>query len=166
VLERFLPGAAHLQNLHPLIVHFPIAFLYAAALLYLAAFAFRRDALAWGGFWMLAAGIVSAAAAVGTGLYARPGVMLTPEVKDKILEPHMRYMLATSAVAIVLMLWAIVQRPLPLGGRYFFVFGLLVMLALMSKGADLGGMMVYDYNAGGGACPQPIQYAPNGSPAM
>jgi hypothetical protein len=49
--------------------------------------------------------------------------------------------------------------------RYLFLFGLLVMIALMTKGADYGGIMVYDYNGGGGACPQPIQYVPNGAPA-
>jgi hypothetical protein len=31
-------------------------------------------------------------------------------------------------------------------------------LIIMSIGADYGARMVYDYNAGGRACPQPIDY--------
>jgi hypothetical protein len=34
MLETLLPGVRHLQNIHPLVVHFPIAFLTGAALLY------------------------------------------------------------------------------------------------------------------------------------
>jgi hypothetical protein len=36
---------------------------------------------------------------------------------------------------------------------------LLVMVALIVKGADYGGRMVYDYNAGGNACGQPIDFS-------
>ena len=35
----------------------------------------------------------------------------------------------------------------------------LAMAGVMSKGADDGGRMVYDYNAGGSACGQPIEYS-------
>jgi hypothetical protein len=32
------------------------------------------------------------------------------------------------------------------------------MIGVMTVGADFGGRMVYDYNAGGSACRQPIQF--------
>ena len=38
LLAKVVPGVAHLQNVHPLVVHFPAALLPAALLLY---------ALAW-----------------------------------------------------------------------------------------------------------------------
>jgi hypothetical protein len=38
------------------------------------------------------------------------------------------------------------------------------MIALMTKGADYGGIMVYDYNGGGGACSQPIPYVAGRAP--
>ena len=98
-------------------------------------------------------GLLSAAVAVGTGWWSAPGVMLDPSVKENVLEPHRRLMLATSAIAAALTLWAIIKRPMPVSAaRYFFLFGLLVMIALMTKGADYGGIMVYDYNGGGAAC--------------
>jgi len=36
---------------------------------------------------------------------------------------------------------------------------LLVVVLLIAVGADFGGRMVYDYNAGGDACPQPIDFS-------
>jgi hypothetical protein len=32
------------------------------------------------------------------------------------------------------------------------------VMVLIAAGADFGGRMVYDYNAGGAACPQPIDF--------
>jgi uncharacterized membrane protein len=166
VLARFLPGADHLQNPHPLVVHFPIAFLYGAALLYFIAWLARRDRIAWAALWFLVLGLISGVLAAGTGWWSAGGVMLDPAVKQNVLAPHMRLMFATCALAAILTLWAIVKRPMPASAlRYLFLFGLLVMIALMTKGADYGGIMVYDYNGGGAACPQPIQYVPNGAPA-
>jgi uncharacterized membrane protein len=167
VLGHFLPGAAHLQNPHPLVVHFPIAFLYGAALLYFVAWLTRRDSIAWAALWLLVLGLISGGVAVATGWWSAGGVMLDPSVKENVLEPHMRLMFATSAIAALLTLWAIIKRPMPSSAsRYLFLFGLFVMVVLMTKGADYGGMMVYDYNGGGGACPQPIQYKAGGSPAL
>jgi uncharacterized membrane protein len=165
VLARFFPGAGHLQNPHPLVVHFPIAFLYGAALLYFLAWLTRRDSLAWTGLWFLALGLAGALAALATGWWSAGGVMLDPSVKANLLEPHRRLMLATSALAALLTLWAIIRRPMPsTATRFLFLFGLLVMLALLTRGAGYGGIMVYDYNGGGAACPQPIQFVPNGAP--
>jgi len=165
VLARFLPGAQHLQNPHPLVVHFPIAFLYGAVLLYLLAWLVRRDAIARAALWMLVLGAVSAALAAATGWWAAGGVMLDPSVKQHLLQPHMRLMLATSALAALLTIWALIERPMPTSTRrYVFLCVMLVMIVLMTKGADFGGIMVYDYNGGGGACSQPIQYVSNGTP--
>jgi hypothetical protein len=42
--------------------------------------------------------------------------------------------------------------------RYVFLVGLLAVMLLIASGADLGGEMVYGYNAGGTACAQPIDF--------
>jgi hypothetical protein len=49
---------------------------------------------------------------------------------------------------------------LPTGreGRILFILLFLIMLGVMSVGADYGARMVYDYNAGGIACSQPIDF--------
>ena len=158
MLERILPGASHLQNMHPILVHFPIAFLYAAAILYFLASIRASEGLKWTALWMLVLGALGAAAALASGLYAAPGLMVSVSVRHELLRHHKHLMVAASAVTGVLTVWAIAARPMPMRGRYVFLAGLIAVMGLIAAGADLGGEMVYGYNAGGSACPQPIDF--------
>ncbi len=158
MVNSVLPGLGHVQNIHPLIVHFPLAFLTAAVLLYMLVWLVRRDAWAWVPFWLLVLGTLGAGAAVATGLRAEPGVMVARSVRTELLEPHEEFMLATLGLATALTVWAAAARPLPRRGRAVFVLLLVVLAAVMARGADYGGRMVYDYNAGGNACGQPIEF--------
>jgi uncharacterized membrane protein len=154
-----MPGVDHLQNIHPLLVHFPLALLPAAALVYCLAIVGRRDAWAWAGLWMLALGALGAAVSVASGLWAAPGVMIAISVKEHLLNPHRNLMLAVLGISVVLTFWALAARPIPGRGRYAFLAMLVVMVALIAKGADYGGRMVFDYNAAGSACGQPINFS-------
>jgi len=158
VIDRFLPGATHLQNLHPLFVHFPIAFIYGAALLYLLAAMRPSDALKWSALWMLFFGALGAAASLATGLYAAPGLMVSQSVRNQLLAHHKHLMVAASILTGVLAIWALASRPMPTRARVLFMAGLIALMILIAAGADLGGEMVYGYNAGGSACTQPIDY--------
>jgi uncharacterized membrane protein len=158
MLETLLPGVQHLQNIHPLVVHFPIAFLIGAALFYFLGWIFRNNTLATTGFFLLILGTVSAGGAVGTGLYAEEGVMVSHTVREYLLEPHEKFMLVTLGLSIALTIWALVARPFPKKRRLLFLLLFLVLLGVMSIGADYGARMVYDYNAGGSACSQPIEF--------
>jgi uncharacterized membrane protein len=158
VLGRILPGAQHLQNIHPLAVHFPLALLPGAALFYLLAWLADRESLAWTALWLLVLGTASAAIAAATGLYANEGVMLDPTVREQLLNPHKASMLSTLGLSAVVTVWALARRPFPARGRSVFVLLLLVALVVMAHGADYGGRLVYDYNAGGNACGQPIGF--------
>jgi len=153
------PGAQHLENIHPLIVHFPIALLLAAALIYWLGVFARRESWLWSGLWMLVLGALAAVSAIATGLYAAPGVMLAPSVKTALLVSHKRMMIAVAILSATLALWAIAARPMPARGRRVFLAMLVLVVALLAKGADYGGRMVYDYNAGGYACGQPIEFS-------
>jgi len=158
VLGTILPGAQHLQNIHPLVVHCPLVLLPGAALLYALAWLVGRESLAWTALWVLSLGTASAAAAAGTGLYADEGVMVDPTVREQLLDPHKLWMLSTLGLSAALTVWALAGRPFPARGRGAFVLLLLVLLAVMAHGADYGGRLVYDYNAGGNACGQPIEF--------
>lgn len=153
-----LPGAQRLQNIHPLVIHFPIAFLMGAALFYFIAWVFKKDDFAKTGFWVLLLGALSLAVAVGTGLYAEQGVMVHLSVREKLLVPHKNFMIAVAILCLISTLWALIQRPFPKKGRILFLLLLLAMVVTMTIGADFGGRLVYDYNAGGNACPQPIKF--------
>ena len=139
-------------------IHYPVAFLTGAALLYFSAWAARRESWAWTGLWLLGLGTLAAAVAVYTGLRADDGVMIAPSVREHILYYHKRYMLAVFALSVVLSAWALIARPMPLRGRWAFLMLLLVLACLITKGADYGGWAVYGYNAGG-SLPQPIEFS-------
>jgi uncharacterized membrane protein len=158
MLETFLPGVKHLQNIHPLVIHFPIAFLIGAALFYGLARVFGKNSFAVTAFSMLILGVLCAGAALGTGLYAEDGVMVSFSVREHLLDVHETLMLATLVLSIGLAIWAVAARPFPKKGRLFFALLFLALLVLMTVGADYGARMVYDYNAGGTACPQPVEF--------
>ena len=156
MLERILPGASQLQNYHPLLVHFPIAFIYGASLLYFLAWIGASERLQWAALWMLLLGASSAAVALASGFYAATGLMVSQSVRNELLSHHKHLMVAASILTGALTIWALASRPMPTRARYVFLIGLLAVMALIGSGADLGGEMVYSYNAGGSACPQPI----------
>lgn len=158
MLDLLLPGVQHLQNIHPLVIHFPIALLITAALFYGLAWVFRSNRLAFAGFIVLIVGTLSAGAAVGTGLYCQEGVMVSRSVRQHLLNSHEKLMLSTLGLSVVLAIWAAISQPFPKKGRSIFLLILLVLLGIMSVGADYGARMVYDYNAGGNACSQPIEF--------
>lgn len=158
MLETLLPGVQHLQNIHPLVVHFPIAFLTGAALFYILAWILRSNALATTAFAILVLGVLSAGAAVGTGFYAEDGVMISFSVRQHLLEYHEHMMLVTLSLSLGLAVWALIARPFPKKGRPIFLLLFLALLIVMTLGADYGARMVYDYNAGGNACSQPIEF--------
>ncbi len=153
-----MTGVQHLQNVHPLVVHFPLAFLPGAAFFYVLAWLAGRESLAWTALWLLALGTASAAVAVGTGLRADQGVMVDPTVREALLNHHRAWMLGTLGSSGALLVWALAARPFPVRLRGVFVVLLLGVLAVMAHGADFGGRLVYDYNAGGDACGQPIEF--------
>ncbi|MGZ3613873.1 MAG: DUF2231 domain-containing protein, partial [Thermodesulfobacteriota bacterium] len=95
MLETVLPGVQHLQNIHPLIVHFPIAFLVGAALFYFLSWIFRNQTFATTAFLLLTLGTIAAGAGVGTGLYGKEGVMVSRSVRANLLESHEKLMLTT-----------------------------------------------------------------------
>lgn len=157
LFER-MPGEHGLQNIHPLLVHYPIAFLTGSILIYFLALIARRESLEWIGLWMLGLGAIAAAVSVWTGLRAADGVMLAPSVRDHILAHHKHYMITAFAMSAILAAWGTVARPMPRRGRAAFLVLLLAMGAILVKGADYGGWMVYGYNAGG-SLPQPIEFS-------
>jgi uncharacterized membrane protein len=158
MLENLLPGVQHLQNIHPLVVHFPIAFLVGAALFYFLSWVLRNETFATTAFLLLILGTLAAGAAVGTGLYGEEGVMVSRSVREHLLDTHEKFMLVTLGLSVALTLWTLIARPFPKKARSLFLLLLLVLLGMMTAGADYGARMVYDYNAGGDACSQPIDF--------
>lgn len=146
-----------MQNLHPMVVHFPIAFLISAAALYLIALIVRGEWFAQAAFWMLLAGAAAATIGIWTGFRANDSVMIAPSVRANILVHHKHLMVATWTMSLILAGWGIAARPFPRRGKFVFVLLLLAMTGVLVRGADYGGWMVFGYNAGG-SLPQPIEF--------
>jgi uncharacterized membrane protein len=159
LLSKFLPGVAHVHNLHPLIIHFPIAFLIGAVLLYGTCWVWPSDTRAWAGYWVLILGFWSCYLAMLTGILALMGVSLSPSVRQELLLPHMNWMILTCFGTTLLAAWAIADKPFPRKGRWGFVVLHLVLLAVMARGADYGSRLVYDYNAAGNAVQSPLRFS-------
>ena len=151
-------GTATLQNIHPLIVHYPVAFLTASVPIYLLAWILRRELLESFGLWLLGLGTLSAAVAVYTGWSGSEGVMIALSVREHILEYHKWLMLSAFGLSTILSAWALLTPPMPQKGRTLFIIGLMLMALILAKGADYGGWMVFGYNAGG-SLQQPIEFS-------
>ena len=146
-----------MQNLHPMVVHFPIAFLISATALYLIALIVRGEWFAQAAFWMLLAGAAAATIGIWTGFRANDSVMIAPSVRANILVHHKQLMVTTWIMSLILAGWSIAAGPFPQRGKFAFVLLLLAMAGVLVRGADYGGWMVFGYNAGG-SLPQPIEF--------
>ena len=140
-----------MQNIHPLIVHFPIALLFTALLFDLLGWLLKKPELHSAAKWNLWLGTVGAAAAVGSGLWAASIVEHSEEV-HQIMETHETLGLVVLGISIVLSGWRWVKE-ITFSQKPWFIFLALsvIMVATMSVGAYLGGRMVYEYGVGGKA---------------
>lgn len=144
------PGIRALAtNVHPMLVHFPIAFLSGYFVLDLFGVAFHRPNVRRTAGWMLYLGAAAALAAASAGLFAGASVPHGAAVHE-VMEWHERIMLSVTGLAVFLAIWRAA-----VGGAFnstmangLSLFIGVVMVALMAIGADLGGLMVYRHGVG------------------
>lgn len=144
-LSQLLPGVDAMANVHPLLVHFPIGLYYGFAVAELLALVSRADSLRHAASWMLYFGTLGAAGAVAAGYQAASTVEHSEEV-HAILERHADYGLLVLVLGVLLSCarWIRQSRGSSLVRSMEFVLAL-VLVALMTRGADLGGLMVYGH---------------------
>ena len=103
VLERILPGASQLQNIHPLIVHFPIALFIMSALFEALAVWRKQPLFASVAYFNLLAAAISIPFTVATGLAAWQWQLEGATLKGN-LRLHLVFAL-TTAVIILALFW-------------------------------------------------------------
>lgn len=148
-MESLLPGLRAMPNIHPVLVHFPIAFLLGALLVEALVVWRRRDDWDRVARMLLCLGAATAVAAATSGWFAEETVEHT-EASHAVLELHKTLMLWTTGLAVTLAVIAL------LGGRYlearrlqvFLLVGLLLVALIMTVGADRGGQLVYQFGTG------------------
>ena len=147
-----MSGLSGLPNLHPAIVHLPLALLPAAILFDLAAL--LRPTWTWlerGGSLLLILAALGSGASVLAGEQAEEGIGPQPQEVRDLLHAHedlaKKTLLAISVLAVARLLLSIRDRDRPRLSALFLRFVLLVAaggtLSLMLRTADLGGVLVY-----------------------
>jgi len=132
-------------NIHPLLVHYPIALLSSFFLLEILGTWTGREKISQAASAMLYLGALGALAAVGAGLYAANTVAHGQEVHE-IMEWHEYLGLTVASLATVLSVWRLLVKKMRSGMEKAFYFLLaFIMMASMIVGADLGGLMVYGH---------------------
>ena len=153
--SAMMPGIAGMDNIHPLLVHFPIAFLSAFFVLDLIATLAKKPNWRSVASWFLYFGTVAAVFTVITGLIAADSVVHGQDVHG-IMENHETIGISVLSLAIVLSAWRVKSRGLIHGGaNSFFLILSALLFVLIMLGADLGGFMVYKYGVAVKATPAP-----------
>ena len=132
------------DEIHPLIIHFPIALLSSGFLFDFLSYLLKKKSLEFAGWWNLILGLVSALCAIVTGLIAdygsKPGLMDEP---FPVHTNHGSLQILASCVFMVLLFWrGQLQGTLPQKSKmvllYFSVTGIAV--TILFYGSHLGAV--------------------------
>lgn len=134
--------------LHPVVVHFPIALLVSAALVYLASLVIKGRKLEQVAFGLHVGGLLMTVAAIFTGDYAEHSTAMTHEMHE-IIEDH-EFLGMMSAYGFgILAVWAFLRsRSTLLLERIGFVVAFVGVTVMLGIAAHKGGTVVYEYGAG------------------
>jgi uncharacterized membrane protein len=147
-MDSLMPGLASSPNIHPMFVHFPIAFwIAAAAFLGFAVWKQREDVWKMGTwlFWMATATAVAAAV---TGLMAANEIGHDAPGHG-LVHVHRNFMYVATGLAIAVSAFAWLKRAETARGvRFAILGGALVVVGVTTLGADRGAELVFRYGIG------------------
>ncbi len=145
IFTAIMPGISAMENIHPLLVHFPIAFFSAFVLIDIAGSVAGKQSWRQAAGWFLYCGTIMAIVTVIAGLQAAESVAHGENVHD-IMERHEHLGITVLVWSSVLSLWRIFSRGVIKDGANVFYLTLVALLGvLVVFTADLGGLMVYHY---------------------
>lgn len=137
-----------MPNLHPLLVHFPIALLFLSLVLESIALLRKSSGLSRAAWWNQIGGTAGLALAVTSGLLAEDTVSIAGDA-GKLFERHEQLAFLSAAIFAILLLWRIAARgniPRKSPAAYFVL--LVAGVACVLTGAWYGGEMVFRYGVG------------------
>jgi uncharacterized membrane protein len=137
-----------MQNIHPMIVHFPIALLFLAGIFELVYLFLRKPEFDLVGRWLLYLGTIGAGLAALSGWLGEQTVAPVAAAHD-VIEKHQRFAYFTLGISALLSFWRAATQPR--GGprpRPLFAAGLVVLLTLLWYTGHEGGELVFEYGVG------------------
>jgi len=149
ILATIFPGLTQLENIHPILVHFPIAFITGFFLLDCLGGLFKKSHWRDVASGLLYLGALTAGFTVAAGLQAAESVAHGDAVHE-IMENHEHIGIAILVLSLFLSLWRFVGRlstgenPKGAANGLFMTFSA-ILVVLVMFGADLGGLMVYQH---------------------
>lgn len=139
-----LPGFTQMHNIHPLIVHFPIALLSLFCLFDFFGSLFGVASWRKAAGWFLYTGAISTVLAVFAGLQAAASVPHN-EIVHLILQKHQFYGFTVAGMSIFLSLWRLLASSINAFGNVVYQLLSIGMFCMLVLGADLGGLMVFKH---------------------
>jgi uncharacterized membrane protein len=149
----FLLGLFEIANIHPLLVHFPIAFLTFFVIIDLLGTVVQKNVWRVFASSMLYIGMLTTVVTVWAGLRASETVPHGHEVHD-VMTLHQNFGIAILVLGLIMSALRLRHSPKGWGIHSFFS---ILLLTLLIMGADLGGQMVYKY----GVAVQAVMVSPN-----
>lgn len=155
------------MNIHPLIVHFPIALLISFVVIDSLGAVFKLHGWRRLGTQLLGLGALSTLPTIAAGFWA---AFNTPHdaVTHALMEHHEHAGIVVGVVSVSLALWRIVWGlPKDLMARTLSGILVLILTVALALGADLGAMMVYGHGVAVKTSPQaeiPVSHAHGGPP--
>ena len=140
-----LPGLKSMLNIHPLFVHFPIAFWFGALLFEAIAIWRSNDDLHRTAVRLLYLGTLCAFAAAFTGWLAESSVEPSIEIQ-RVFDIHETLMLTATSLASALSIYCFAKRAdFPANSRRILLAGLIALAIVTVIGTDRGAQLVYQF---------------------
>jgi len=139
-------------ELHPFIVHFPVALTMVAAIYDVGRWIFDRERLLAAGFWggsspLLVMAFLGAIAAVASGLVAEPTE--TTPVVNELIEAHELLAFVASGLLAVLTFWRVGLRgTFPRKWGFLYLTLMVTVAVVIGFGSYFGGQMVFTHGVG------------------
>ncbi|MFB6346894.1 MAG: DUF2231 domain-containing protein [bacterium] len=140
--ETLLPGLAGAPNVHPMLVHFPIVFLWTALLFITGSWFGRRDQFLIMAKWLFWLGLFT------LPLTATSGFLAVGGWGGGHVTVHRNLMVATTVLAFLLFAVLRIVAGQKRLYRIVMTIGLVVVVAVMSLGADRGAWLVFVKGSG------------------
>jgi uncharacterized membrane protein len=135
-------------NIHPLLVHFPIALIVAVVAVDLIALVSKKDIYLRTGNILTAFALAGAIAALISGIWAEESVWHT-EAAEELIETHeLLGFIFVGVVGVLAIIRFAVNRKLPGSLAWVNLIISLVATGIVSYSAYLGGEMVYRHGTG------------------
>jgi uncharacterized membrane protein len=137
-----------MPNVHPLIIHFPLALLSVSLLFDVVGAFMRKDEITRVAWWCQISGSLGLLATVVSGLQAESTVSI-PQEAGQVLQTHKELAFLSVTIFSILLFWRIstksrITQRLRLLFWSLYVGGVLIMWI----GAWYGGEMVYQFGVG------------------